>query len=78
MKDIIHKVLNILLPVTSIISAVFVVPPFLLFKLVFSLLRRTCLIEDVAGKVVVITGASSGIGEVFYEYTCTRICYFSI
>ncbi|XP_017233884.2 11-beta-hydroxysteroid dehydrogenase A-like [Daucus carota subsp. sativus] len=75
MKDIIHKVLNILLPVTSIISAVFVVPPFLLFKLVFSLLRRTCLIEDVAGKVVVITGASSGIGEhVAYEYAKRGAC----
>lgn len=67
MRDAIHKFMNVVLPLISIILAVFILPPFVLFKLVYSLLKRTLLIQDVAGKVVVITGASSGIGEVLYE-----------
>lgn len=68
MKEGFHKFMNIFLPVISIISAVFILPPFLLFKLLYTLLKRTSFIEDVAGKVVVITGASSGLGEVIYDY----------
>ncbi|KAK1376095.1 11-beta-hydroxysteroid dehydrogenase 1B [Heracleum sosnowskyi] len=74
-KDVINKFLNILLPFISIILAVVVLPPFLLFKLVYSLVRTTFFIEDVAGKVVAITGASSGIGEhVAYEYAKRGAC----
>lgn len=72
MKDIFHKFMNILLPLISTILAVFILPPFLLFKLVYFLLKRTLLIEDVAGKVVAITGASSGIGEVLYTRALTH------
>ncbi|XP_074331509.1 11-beta-hydroxysteroid dehydrogenase A-like [Apium graveolens] len=75
MKDVIHKNMNILLPLLSTILAAFILPPFVLFKLVYSLLKRTLLIEDVAGKVVVITGASSGLGEhVAYEYAKRGAC----
>ncbi|KAL8113954.1 hypothetical protein AgCh_021019 [Apium graveolens] len=67
--------MNILLPLLSTILAAFILPPFVLFKLVYSLLKRTLLIEDVAGKVVVITGASSGLGEhVAYEYAKRGAC----
>lgn len=68
MKDVIQKYMYILLPLLSIILAVFILPPFVLFKLVYSLLKKNYLIEDVAGKVVIITGASSGLGEVFNDY----------
>ncbi|XP_017972399.1 PREDICTED: 11-beta-hydroxysteroid dehydrogenase-like 4A [Theobroma cacao] len=64
----INKLLNIVFPPLLIIALVFILPPFLVFKLLCSI-QRFVYKENVAGKVVLITGASSGIGEhLAYEY----------
>ncbi|KAJ6741888.1 DEHYDROGENASE 2 putative-RELATED [Salix viminalis] len=66
--DFIHEVLNIVFPLTTVISLLIIFPPYLVFKLL-SYIKRSISSEDVAGKVVLITGASSGIGEgLAYEY----------
>ncbi|OMO93855.1 Short-chain dehydrogenase/reductase SDR [Corchorus olitorius] len=63
-----NKLLNIFIPPLTIILLVFILPPFLIFKLLWSI-WRSVFKENVAGKVVLITGASSGIGEhLAYEY----------
>ncbi|OMO84208.1 Short-chain dehydrogenase/reductase SDR [Corchorus capsularis] len=63
-----NNLLNIFLPPLTIISLVFILPPFLVLKLLWSI-WRSVFKENVAGKVVLITGASSGIGEhLAYEY----------
>jgi FlaA1/EpsC-like NDP-sugar epimerase len=59
----IHRLLNIVFPLTIIISILVILPPYLVFKLL-SYIKRSMFTENVAGKVVLITGASSGIGEV--------------
>ena len=61
--DIINKIMNILIPTISLTLLIFVLPPYLFFKYLFSI-ARPIFSEDILGKVVVITGASSGIGEV--------------
>ncbi|KAI5560436.1 hypothetical protein BDE02_16G047400 [Populus trichocarpa] len=58
----IHRLLNIVFPLTIIISILVILPPYLVFKLL-SYIKRSMFTENVAGKVVLITGASSGIGE---------------
>ncbi|XP_011033351.1 PREDICTED: 11-beta-hydroxysteroid dehydrogenase-like 6 [Populus euphratica] len=64
----IHKLLNIVFPLMIIISILVILPPYLVFKLL-SYIKRSMFTENVAGKVVLITGASSGIGEgLAYEY----------
>ncbi|XP_024930132.3 11-beta-hydroxysteroid dehydrogenase A-like [Ziziphus jujuba] len=66
--DKIHKLLNIVIPPVTLIFIIFFLPPFLIYKFLHSIKRSKC-IENVAGKVVLITGASSGIGEhLAYEY----------
>ncbi|CAH8267754.1 unnamed protein product [Arabidopsis lyrata] len=66
--DKLHNILNLLLPPLTISFLVFFYPFYLLIKLV-SCLYKNIRFENVAGKVVLITGASSGIGEhVAYEY----------
>ncbi|KAF8116591.1 hypothetical protein N665_0016s0022 [Sinapis alba] len=66
--DILHTSLDILLPLVAIIFFVLFYPFYLLIKLVMFLYKQF-IFENVAGKVVLITGASSGIGEhVAYEY----------
>ncbi|XP_030968007.1 11-beta-hydroxysteroid dehydrogenase-like 2 isoform X2 [Quercus lobata] len=66
--DLLHKFLNIvLLPITLTVLLLFM-PPFLFLKFLWSL-KRSIYRENVAAKVILITGASSGIGEyVAYEY----------
>uniref|UniRef100_M4EYA2 Uncharacterized protein n=1 Tax=Brassica campestris TaxID=3711 RepID=M4EYA2_BRACM len=66
--DILHTSLDVLLPLVSIIFFFFFYPFYVLIKLVMFLYKQF-LFENVAGKVVLITGASSGIGEhLAYEY----------
>ncbi|CAA7060720.1 unnamed protein product [Microthlaspi erraticum] len=66
--DMINIILNILLPPLTFTFLFFFYPIYLLFKLLNCVRKHIC-IEDVAGKVVLITGASSGIGEhLAYEY----------
>ena len=61
--DLIHKVLNIVLPPITLILLLLFFPYFLVSKFI-SRIKRSINSEKVAGKVVLITGASSGIGEV--------------
>ncbi|KFK39003.1 hypothetical protein AALP_AA3G187700 [Arabis alpina] len=66
--DMINITLNILLPPLTLIFLFLFYPFYLLIKLLNCVRNHLC-IENVAGKVILITGASSGIGEhVAYEY----------
>ncbi|GJR70960.1 11-beta-hydroxysteroid dehydrogenase-like protein 2 [Tanacetum coccineum] len=58
----IHKILNVVVPIVSIILLIVLVPAIWLF----SLLRfcfKSIYPEELARKVILLTGASSGIGE---------------
>ncbi|KAJ4962916.1 hypothetical protein NE237_022855 [Protea cynaroides] len=64
----VHKVLDLVLPLFTLIIVCWTFPLLLIFKFVRSILRPLTK-EEVKGKVVLITGASSGIGEnLAYEY----------
>ncbi|KAJ0051958.1 hypothetical protein Pint_01218 [Pistacia integerrima] len=66
--ELFHKLMNILLPPIAFVALLFLLPPYLVFK-VLHCIKRHIFCENVAGKVVVITGAASGIGEqMAYEY----------
>ncbi|KAL5862613.1 hypothetical protein ACOSQ3_000127 [Xanthoceras sorbifolium] len=66
--DLIHKLINMLLTPITCIALIFVFPIYLAFKFL-SYIKRHLFSENVAGKVVIITGAASGIGEqMAYEY----------
>ncbi|KAE8705943.1 11-beta-hydroxysteroid dehydrogenase-like 2 [Hibiscus syriacus] len=66
--DFIHHLLRIIFPLLTILFLSFFMPPYLILKLI-SNISRSFRPENVAGKVVLITGASSGIGEhIAYEY----------
>ncbi|NP_001291322.1 11-beta-hydroxysteroid dehydrogenase A [Sesamum indicum] len=72
--DLIHTFLNLIAPPFTFFFLLFFLPPFQIFKFFLSILG-TLFSEDVAGKVVVITGASSGIGEsLAYEYAKRGAC----
>ncbi|EOA24433.1 hypothetical protein CARUB_v10017691mg [Capsella rubella] len=72
--DMVHTILNLLLPPLTIILLFMFFPFYLLIKLVSCIYKHLCF-ENVAGKVVLITGASSGIGEnVAYEYAKKGAC----
>ncbi|KAG8379453.1 hypothetical protein BUALT_Bualt07G0090100 [Buddleja alternifolia] len=72
--DLIHSFLNLTAPPFTFFSLLFLLPPFQIFKFFLSILG-TVFSEDVAGKVVIITGASSGIGEsLAYEYAKRGAC----
>ncbi|KAL5717868.1 11beta-hydroxysteroid dehydrogenase [Ranunculus cassubicifolius] len=66
--ELIHLVMNLVIPPVFLIILLVALPPYLLYKFLFTIIRMFTL-EDLAGKVVLITGASSGIGEqLAYEY----------
>ncbi|KAL2492213.1 11-beta-hydroxysteroid dehydrogenase 1A [Abeliophyllum distichum] len=72
--DLIHQFLNLVAPPFTFFTLLFFLPPFLFFKFFLSLLA-TIFSEDIASKVVLITGASSGIGEhLAYEYAKRGAC----
>ncbi|XP_076909807.1 11-beta-hydroxysteroid dehydrogenase-like 2 [Bidens hawaiensis] len=60
--DMIHTILNVVFPVVSIILFTILVPVFWLFNLL-RLCYKYVYPEEVTGKVILITGASTGIGE---------------
>ncbi|KAF8005830.1 hypothetical protein BT93_K0189 [Corymbia citriodora subsp. variegata] len=72
--DFINVFLNRSLPPVAIAALLFVLPPYLFLKLLLFAFR-SAFGEDVAGKVVLITGASSGIGEhLAYSYAKRGAC----
>lgn len=63
--DLIHRIFNLLLPPLALLALLSWLP----LHVAFVLLRfiKRCLVrteDDVTGKVVLVTGAASGIGEV--------------
>ncbi|XP_071703290.1 11-beta-hydroxysteroid dehydrogenase-like 2 [Rutidosis leptorrhynchoides] len=60
--ETIHKILNVVFPVLSAILFMVLVPLFWFLNLLRFWFKKAYP-EDIAGKVILITGASSGIGE---------------
>ncbi|KAK6924641.1 Short-chain dehydrogenase/reductase SDR [Dillenia turbinata] len=76
--DMIQTLMNIVIPPVSLIILIFILPIYLAHKFVTWVLRFLYE-ENVRGKVVLITGASSGIGQhLAYEYArrgaCLALC----
>ncbi|KAF5191206.1 11-beta-hydroxysteroid dehydrogenase-like [Thalictrum thalictroides] len=66
--ELIHLVMDLVVPPVLLIFLLVILPPYLLYKFVNSIIKQFTM-EDLTGKVVLITGASSGIGEhLAYEY----------
>ncbi|KAI4334889.1 hypothetical protein L6164_013594 [Bauhinia variegata] len=64
----IHKLLNFSLPIIMLVLIPILMLPYLFAKLLLSVKKVVCS-ENLARKVVIITGAASGIGEqLAYEY----------
>jgi len=61
--DLNNKIFNILLPIVTV-SFLLVFMPFSIFFKLLQFIRGCKESEKVNGKVVIITGSSSGIGEV--------------
>ena len=72
--DMTTKLMNILLPPIALIMLLLILPPYLVLKFL-GLIKGFMYSEDVAGKVVLITGASSGIGEVSPEHNRSKFLY---
>ncbi|KAF8005831.1 hypothetical protein BT93_K0190 [Corymbia citriodora subsp. variegata] len=74
--DLIHKIFNLLLPPLALLALLSWLPLHVLF--VFLRFIKRCFVrveDDVTGKVVLITGAASGIGEqIAYEYARRGAC----
>jgi hypothetical protein len=80
--DLVNGVLNWVGTPAMVASLLLFYPPYYLFKTCYSFLSWL-FPEDVAGKVVLITGASSGIGEVTLLHTagtCSweMLCFLSL
>lgn len=72
--DLINTFLNLFVPPVTFFSLCLFLPPYQFYKF-FASLFNSLLPENVEGKVVVITGASSGIGEhLAYEYASRGAC----
>lgn len=72
--EILQSFLNLITFPLIVISLGLVMPPYIVGRLI-SFLIRSSKAENVQGKVVLITGASSGIGEhVAYEYAKRGAC----
>ncbi|XP_010250645.1 PREDICTED: 11-beta-hydroxysteroid dehydrogenase 1B-like [Nelumbo nucifera] len=70
----IRKFMNIVAPPVILLTLVLLSPPFLVLEFFLSILR-SFFSENVAGKVVLITGASSGIGkQLAYQYAKKGAC----
>ncbi|KAI3919275.1 hypothetical protein MKW98_030411 [Papaver atlanticum] len=66
--ELLHSLMNLVLPPISFITLLFFVPPYYFFKFFLSAINYI-FSENLSGKVVLITGASSGIGEqLAYQY----------
>ncbi|KAM0004562.1 putative 11-beta-hydroxysteroid dehydrogenase [Helianthus debilis subsp. tardiflorus] len=63
MMDLVNSFLNLAAPPFTFFTMLLFLPPWIFFKFCTRILR-TLFSEVVSGKVVLITGASSGIGEV--------------
>ncbi|CAN1242249.1 11-beta-hydroxysteroid dehydrogenase 1B [Linum perenne] len=75
--DVIHMFLNLVAPPFTFFALCFILPPYFLLK-AFTSAVSFVFSENVAGKVVLITGASSGIGEhLAYEYA-SRGAYLAL
>lgn len=75
---LINKILNIFVPIVTV-SLLVVFMPFSIFFRLFSFIRNSKESDKVYGKVVIITGSSSGIGEVsvfFPEFSKSLIKSF--
>ncbi|KAF9622313.1 hypothetical protein IFM89_031116 [Coptis chinensis] len=72
--ELIHMVMNLMLPPVLLMALLVVLPPYIICKFVITVLSMFHM-EDLTGKVVLITGASSGIGEqLAYEYAKKGAC----
>lgn len=71
--DLVNGVLNWVGTPAMVASLLLFYPPYYLFKTCYSFLSWL-FPEDLAGKVVLITGASSGIGEVRWHTCTTQYC----
>ncbi|XP_059633488.1 11-beta-hydroxysteroid dehydrogenase 1A-like [Cornus florida] len=69
MNHLIHNCLNEVVMAVVFVSLCLILSPFFIFKFMHMISRCFCSTENMKGKVVLITGASSGIGEqLAYEY----------
>ncbi|XP_031490160.1 11-beta-hydroxysteroid dehydrogenase A-like [Nymphaea colorata] len=66
--DFVNKIMNVAFPPAGLLFLSFIAPPYYFSKYICSVFRRFTS-ENVRGKVVLVTGASSGIGEqISYQY----------
>ncbi|KFK26701.1 hypothetical protein AALP_AA8G282300 [Arabis alpina] len=67
--DLINKIINFVFPPLALYGLFVFYPTYQRLKSLVSICRNLFFSENVAGKVVIITGAASGIGEAMaYEY----------